>query len=271
MNIFIFGSGFLGSKLAAHFKSKGNLVTVTTTSPSKVEALKDVASQVVLLDSSTDLKKCLTHQETLIVCTAPKSGQGYREAYLETAEQLKNALKENTYVKHLIYTSSCSVYGEKSGDWVDENQSLEPVNSNQQILVDAEKIYLNQISSSIKVTVFRLGEIYGLEKSMESKIMRLCDSKMPVNGSHYTNLIHVQDVVKAFDFSTLKQMPGVFNLCNDSHLTRKELYQKWCAFLKINPPQFDPHYKSAHRGNKRVSNQKIKLHGFQFMHPVTNP
>lgn len=271
MKLFILGCGFVGSKLAQFFKSKGALVTVTTTSPEKVKDLESIASQVLLLDKTKKLEEYLTHQDVLIVCAAPKSIDLYEEAFLETAQRVQKALENNTYVKQLIYTSSCSVYGEKEGNWVDENQSLEPSNESQKILVETEKIYLNHLPTSIKTCIFRLGEIYGLEKDIEFKIKRLVESKRAVHGQNYTNLIHVEDIVRAVDFAHKKDLLGVYNLCNDSHLTRREFYDKWCQYLNLDALNFSAHSQSIHRGNKRVSNQKIKLSGFEFEHPYAEP
>ncbi len=271
MNIFILGCGFVGSHLADYLKQKGNLVTVTTTSISKIKKLESISNQVVLLDENTSLKKLLTHQDVLIVCAAPKTSKEYEKVYLQIALNLEEALIENTHIKQLIYTSSCSVYGEKKGEWVDENHVLEPANLNQQILVDAEKVYLNKLPRSIKTCLFRLGEIYGLDKAIEKRIEKLSGSSLTTHPENFTNLIHVRDVIRAISWAIHHKANGVFNLCNDSHLTRREFYDKWCQFLKLKPVEFGPFEKNAHRGNKRVSNQKIKLMGFEFEHPCTDP
>jgi len=230
MNVFILGCGFVGSHLAEHLKQKGNLVTVTTTSPSKIKKLESISNQVILLDENTTLKKILTHQDVLIVCAAPKTSKEYEKAYLKIALNLEEALEENTHVKHLIYTSSCSVYGEKKGQWVDENHALEPASFNQKILVEAEKVYLNRLPQSIKVCLFRLGEIYGLDKAIEKRIEKLSGSSLTTHGENFTNLIHVRDVIRAINWAIQHKSNGIFNLCNDSHLTRREFYDNWCRF-----------------------------------------
>lgn len=271
MNIFILGCGFVGSKLAEFFMSRGDLVTVTTTTLEKTEDLKRIAHEVIFLNATQNLQHCLKHQDVLIVCVAPKNGNLYKEAYLDRALEVQKALEKNTFIKQVIYTSSCSVYGEKQGRWVDENQPLEPINEKQTILVETEKIYLNKLPNSIRSCVFRLGEIYGVEKEIKIKIEALIESHQPISGSNYTNLIHVEDIVRAIDFCLRKELVGVYNLCNDSHLTRKEFYLKWCDYLKLKPPHFNLEMKGIHRGNKRVSNQKIKLTGFEFQHPLAEP
>lgn len=271
MKIFILGCGFVGSKLAEFFKSRGDLVTVTTTTLEKTEHLKQIAHEVILLNETENLEKWLNHQDVLIVCAAPKNPNLYKEAYLDRALQVQKVLEKNTFIKQVIYTSSCSVYGEKQGRWVDENQPLEPVNDKQTILVETEKIYLNKLPNSIRTCVFRLGEIYGLEKDIKIKIEALLQSHRLISGNNYTNLVHVEDIVRAVDFCLKKELVGVYNLCNDSHLTRKEFYLKWCDYLKLPPPHFNLETEGAHHGNKRVSNQKIKLLGFEFQHPLADP
>lgn len=271
MNIFILGCGFVGSHLAKDLKQKGNVITVSTTSVSKIKKLESISNQVVLLDEKTSLKKHLTHQDVLVVCAAPKNSEEYEKAYLQIALKVQEALAENTHIKQLIYTSSCSVYGEKKGNWVNESHPLEPINLNQQILVDAEKVYLNRLPRSIKPCLFRLGEIYGLDKAIEKRIEKLSGSSLTTHPENFTNLIHVSDVIRAITWAIQHKASGVFNLCNDSHLTRREFYDKWCEFLKLKPVEFGPLKQNSHKGNKRVSNQKIKLMGFEFEHPYSDP
>lgn len=271
MKIFILGCGFVGSKLAAHFKSCGHIVTVSTTSESKVDQLKAISDEVVVLRSNTDLTPYLAHQEALIVSAAPKDKEDYEGAYYQTAIKVKEALSTNTHIRAVYYTSSCSVYGEKKGEWVDETHRLEPLNHQQKILAETEKVYLNQLPSQVKVCLFRLGEIYGLEKSMQEKIQRLNSINKQVNGDSYTNLIHVVDIVRALEWAMQKGVSGIFNLCNDSHETRRDFYCKWCQHLNLQEVQFTTDHNSYHRGNKRVSNHKIKLMGFEFEHPTADP
>ncbi|MCH9634722.1 MAG: Protein YeeZ [Chlamydiae bacterium] len=271
MNIFILGCGFVGSKIAELFFKQGHTVTVTTTSESKIQALEQIASQVLLVDSQTDLSLVLRHQDVLIITVAPKTKDDYEEAYLKTAELVLKALSQECHIKQLIYTSSCSVYGEKQGQWVDENHPLEPTNRSQQILCDTESIYLNKLPTSVKVCLFRLGEIYGLDKAIEFKIKNMTLLNYKPHGDNFTNLIHVEDIVRAVNWSLQNKSSGVFNLCNDSHLTRREFYDAWCQFLNLKPLEFRASKGGAHRGNKKVNNHKIKLMGFEFEHPVCEP
>lgn len=271
MKLFILGCGFLGSKLAVFFKEKGHLVTVSTTSPSKVASLDEIATEVVLLDDKTSLKDCLTHQEVLIVCVAPKNREDYQKTYLETAHRVKEALKDNRYIKAVFYTSSCSVYGDKRGMWVDETHPLEAAHSFQQTLIETEKVFLNQLPTAVRVCVFRLGEIYGLEKCIEEKMKKISGTRLSSDGESYTNLIHVTDVVRAIDWAYQKKLSGIFNLCNDSHEKRRDFYHKWCSHMGLHHVEFSPSPSVSIHGNKRVSNHKIKLMGFEFEHPMTDP
>lgn len=271
MNILIFGAGFVGSQIAKKLYKSGNCITVTTTSPDKVNELNKICNHVFLIDDESNFKELLKDQDLVIITIAPKSREGYKQAYLQTAQKIKEAIDESTTVRQLVYTSSTSVYGDYQGAWVNESQFLRPLNESQQILIDTEKVYLNHLPKSVQVCIFRLGEIYGEGRSIESRMRTLEDKLLPGTGENYTNLIHIQDILRAIFWSMERFISGVYNLCNDHHVTRKEFYQMWSKSLGLKDPQFDADQLSLHRGSKKVSNQKIKLEGFEFKHPHSEP
>lgn len=270
MRVLIIGCGFLGSKLAKKLRARGDYVTVTTTNPENVSLLREYADRVAYLNTEDSLESIIADQQAIIVCAAPKTVEEYEHAYLSLAKRLAQALKGNHKVTQLIYTSSCSVYGEQSGQWVNEEHPLNPTNEKQKILIETEKVYLNA-ANPLKVAIFRLGELYGLEKCIGNKVKRLAGKAFPYSPNNYTNLVHVKDVVRAIEWALSTKAMGLFNLCNDCHLLRKDFYATWCEALNLSPIEFDHTKINIHRGNKRVSNHKIKLMGFNFEYAEASP
>ena len=81
---------------------------------------------------------------------------------------------------------------------------------------------------------------------------------VPGNGESFTNLIHLDEIISALDFALIYNLDGIYNLCNDIHIPRKELYENICREDGWPPVQWDPSLTNPHTGNKRVSNEKIK-------------
>ena len=149
-------------------------------------------------------------------------------------------------VTQIIYTSSTSVYCEQ--EIVYETSPL-----NDGILAKVEKQF------PATALIFRCAGIYGPDREIKNRIKPV----MAGTGNEPTNSIHVEDVVRAIIFGIMGKLSGIYNLCNDDHPTRRELYSEFTETL----PKFDPSLPLRHGGHKIVSNQKIKQAGFTFLHP----
>ncbi len=56
---------------------------------------------------------------------------------------------------------------------------------------------------------------------------------------------------------------------NDMPLTRRELLSRLCECHGLAPVSWDPSAPQIRPYNARVSNQKLKAAGYQFIHPET--
>jgi nucleoside-diphosphate-sugar epimerase len=90
---------------------------------------------------------------------------------------------------------------------------------------------------------------------------------LPGTGEAYTNMVHKDDCVRAINYVHKHHLTGVYNLADDDHPTRKELYDLVAEKTKLPKVQWDASLSNLHRGNKRISNHKIKSAGYSFEHP----
>lgn len=237
MKIAIVGPGFLGKKLASHLSIKHNLT---------------------LLGRGFDVNK-LNLFELIIVTVAPKNKEEYESCYLELARHITQNISSDIPI---IYTSSTSVYGKPDNLLVDENSPLNPIHSNQNILIATEEVY----KKHPKTTLIRLGEIYGYERNHLNRLKK--QEAYPGDGSSICNLVHVDDVVLFTEYCIENNLFGVFNLVADTHITRKELLQKIASYNALPAPRFDPNLVAYHGSKKIVDNKKVKATGYQFKHPT---
>lgn len=266
MKIGIIGCGYVGSAAARFWREKGHQISVTTRQANRIHELQQFAQQVVDLNQ-TSLSDFISNQEVILISVAPDRGSNYFSTYLQTAIQVFEAAVQAQTLCQILYTSSTSVYGDYGGEWVNEETPLKNINENIQILMRTEEILLKCSSEKLKVCVLRLGEIYGPGREIEKRLRRMQHDFFPGTGNAYTNLIHLEDIVSALDFSCSRALNGVYNLCNDFHITRRQFYEELCRKENLPNVTWDPSRISMHQGNKRVSNEKIKKLGFIFKHP----
>ena len=206
-NIAILGCGYVGGALANYWQEQGHVVTGTTTRSYRLAAMNSTVSTAVVMkgDDLTAVQALLAGQHTLVVSVAPTGFQevdevSYEDTYLATAKNLVTALSDAPNVKQVIYLSSCSVYGDRQGAWVDESANIEPIDRKSQVIYEAEQIILQAANESQKICVLRLGGIYGPERELVNMFGGLAGMTMPGKGDRFINWVHRDDIIGAIDF-----------------------------------------------------------------------
>lgn len=269
MKIVIIGCGYLGLDAAAVWKKKGFHITTTTRNPNRLDELSRVSQKSVILkgNDEEELIPLVAENDVIVLTIGADSPEHYESAYLNTSKIMRHLALEMDIPRHLIYTSSTSVYGDHHGQWVDETSPLLAKSDQGEILKGAEENYLGTQEVGWRVCILRLAEIYGPGRELSLRVKRLGNHPLSGTGDYYTNMVHKKDCVYALDYVLRHHLEGVYNLADDDHPTRKELYDaishKW-GLPRVN---WDPEHISSHAGNKRVSNHKMKAEGFAFLHP----
>lgn len=254
LNNCIIGNGYIGQALERFWKGK-HQVTLTTRSK---ERMNDSVNYFLL---DHNFKELLQNQQIVVICVAPHSREveAYEETYLNTAKEISEVLQENTSVEQVIYLSSTSVYGDKQGAIITEEEPLNPLNPQSTLLAQTEEVLLGLKQ---KVCVFRLGEIYGPGREFNKRLT--AKTPFPGDGSNFINIIHRDQIISAIDFAVEKSLNGIYNLVEDLHITRKQFYDTLCEREQLPKVAWSPSAKSLHGGNKRVSNKKLKEAGFKL-------
>lgn len=272
--IAILGCGYVGCALADYWQEQGHFVTGTTTNWKRVASLAGVVDQVFLMkgDDADAVQSVVEGQDTVVVSVAPTGSQvadekTYETTYLATAKNLVQTLKQAPTVKQIIYLSSCSVYGNRQGGWVDETSPISPSEPRSQILSQAEQILLQGASSNQKVCILRLGGIYGPGRELINMYGGLAGMTLPGRGERFINWIHRDDIVGAIEFARLNELEGIYNLVDDSQLTVKEQVERVCLHYGLPPVHWDSSQLSIQRKSVRISNQKLKAAGYRLVHP----
>ena len=269
MNILILGCGYVGSEVASFWQKKGHRVTVTTTTPEKVSKLSAISERVTLVEGN-DLKaisNVIENCEVVLLSVGAKSRDTYYQSYQEVATNLVTALRDNNTVKQVIYTGSYAVLGDKKGQWTDETASTNPVNDNGKILVATEETLLAARSEKLKVCILRLAGIYGKNRELIKIFRSWSGTTRPGKGDDYSNWIHLLDIVNGIELARDKQLDGIYNLAGDECLTTGEFLDRLFTTHNLPGITWDANQKSSRPYNTRLSNQKIKDAGMQFIYP----
>lgn len=256
--------------MASIWKKKGHSVTATTRNPDKLDALSKVAQKGVILkgNNEDELVALIAENDVILVTVAADSAEQYESAYLNTAQTFRHLALEMDLPRTLIYTSSSSVYGEHHGQWVDETSALLAKSDQGKILIETEKQYSSLQELGWNICLLRLTEMYGPGRELSRRVKNLEGHVLPGSGDHYTNMIHKSDCASAIDYALRHQLEGIYNVADDEHPTRKELYDAVSHQFHLPRVKWDPNHTPLHTGNKRVSNHKLKSEGFAFHHPL---
>lgn len=269
MNVAIIGCGYVGSAVAKHWQHKMTLiVTATTTTPERIHELNNIAQKVFVVRANDPelILPVIEHQDCILISVAGGRKASYTETYLETAKAISEVIPK-TQVKQIIYTSTCSVYGDRNGEMVDEETPLNPTQENYQILAETEQILLAAAKPNLKVCILRLGGIYGPGRELLKIYSRVAGQTRSGEGKEPANWIHLDDIVAAIEYVRHHHLDGIYNLVDDTNLTNREVIERVCQSHHLTPVTWDNSQPSARNYNAKISNLKIKNAGYKFMYP----
>jgi len=269
MKVAIVGCGYVGTATAKHLRAKSDYtVTATTTTRERVAQLEGVAQRVAVLQGNDKdaMMAVLQGQDAVLLCVGARNPHSYKESYLDTATTLVSVLKQTPTVKQIIYTGTYSVYGDRQGELVSEESAVAPANPNGEILAETERVLLAASSPNLKVSILRLGGIYGPGRELVKIFGGWAGTTRPGAGEDVTNWVHTDDIVGGLTFALENQLQGIYNLVGDVALSSGELLDRIFETHNLPKASWDGS-PSVRPYNARVSNLKIKAAGYQFVHP----
>ncbi|OWJ95451.1 NAD(P)-dependent oxidoreductase [Pseudomonas sp. A46] len=115
---------------------------------------------------------------------------GYRSAYVEGLRHVLAWLEATGQTpRRLLFVSSSGVYGQRDGEWIDEDAPAEADTYSGRVMLEAERLAL---SSGIPATRVRLSGIYGPGREWLLKQVRM-GYRVVSAPPLYANRIHVDD------------------------------------------------------------------------------
>ena len=276
MRLSLVGCGYVGQAIASQLQDRADLeLTVTTTSEERRDELSAIADQVLVIsaDNPDGLLAALDGRDAAIFCLGPKGNRqvdaaGYRRTFNASFRCLEHLLPQLPVLKQIIYTGSCSIYGDAGGGWIDESTAAQPRDEHGAVLLEAERQLLSMASQHRQVCILRLGALYGPQRQFEQRFSRLAGSTQPGPGERFTNWVHRDDAAAAAIAALDGQWQGVVNVVDDAPVSLAELLNATLAQAGLEPITWQPSSESGKPGlNRRISNRLLKQRGFELHHP----
>lgn len=213
------GAGYIGSHLIRQLLDAGHEVKILEKFKFGLEPLQGVINNPDLDIIIGDIRDTETVQEALedvdaVVHLAAivgdpacsvKGDTAVETNYLATLNIARAARDRG--IKKFIFASTCSVYGAKEDDLLDEEAELNPVSLYAETKIDSEKGLLGlREEGEFEPVILRLGTVFGLSPRMRfdlvinyltKKIIQEGEG-MIFGGDQYRPFVHVEDLATAF-------------------------------------------------------------------------
>jgi nucleoside-diphosphate-sugar epimerase len=273
--LFVFGLGYSALVLASRLRAKGWNIAGTCRSEEKQRALAAQGIQAFLFDRDRPLDDAQTALggTTHLLSSAPPDAKG--DAVLDHHAADIAALPDLRWVGYL---STTGVYGDRNGEWIDENAGLHPSGARGAARVAAERAWLDLQRFGMKMHLFRLAGIYGPGRSALDGV-RNGTAKRIVKPGQVFSRIHVDDIATVVEASIAKPNAGAaYNVCDDEPAPPQDVIAYAAALLGREPPPEIPYAEAAptmsemarsfYMDSKRVANTRIKTElGVKLAYP----
>ncbi len=257
-NILVIGCGDVGSRLALLLASDGHCVYGVRRS---AHALTGVT--MLQADVSQPLQLPMATLDYVFIILSPDSSSqaAYEQTFINSLDSLQRAL-EPYNLKRVFFISSTSVYGEDNGEWVSEETVPKACGFNGQVLIAAESLAKRYWPT----TIVRFGGIYGEGRL---RLIRWVESGKAVTLGQWTNRIHATDAARLLAFLANQHQQGrelaeCYVGVDDYPCVQDEVLDWLADELSLSPV---PKVASTGDSNKRISNQRLKMLGYQFIYP----
>jgi nucleoside-diphosphate-sugar epimerase len=270
----IVGCGYLGSRVARLWRDQGHAVHIVTRSPKRAtEFAADGFSPVVAEVTQSCTLAVLPAVETVLFAVGfdRSAGVPIRSVYVDGLRNVLASLVSAT--ERFIYISSTGVYGQASGELVDEQSPCDPQREGGKACLEAERA-LQSSRYAQQSIILRLAGIYGPGR-IPHQAMIAAGQPLNVAADAWLNLIHVEDAARlVVQLDQLGRTPLTLNVSDGRPVRRSDFYDELARLLHAPAPTFaapTPGSPAAERArsDKRISNAALLAQlRFSFNYPT---
>lgn len=272
MEILVVGCGYTGGRLAARLVREGLPVAGTTRDPARAEELRAEGIRPLVLDLRAEgaletLARRSSASEGFTACfwlvppVTPAAPEG-----VEAAARALELFRPPP--GRFVYVSSTSVYGDRGGEWVDEDSTPNPDSEAGAARLAAErKVLAAGHGRGIQTCVARVAGIYGPDRTL-AEALRSGRYQVVEESEAWSNRIHVDDLVEALMAMARRGRDGrIYNVCDDRPHRPAEYAGLTASLIDVEVPRiteedarasYAPSRLARKLGSKRVSNRRLR-------------
>jgi nucleoside-diphosphate-sugar epimerase len=184
-HLLILGLGYAGRAIAAEALRAGFQVSGTSRDPAGAEAPEGVA-----LLRFADAGPAIAGATHLVATAAPgEDGDPVLAAHA-------GAIAGAAGLRWVGYLSTTGVYGDRGGDWVDEDTPPAPAQERSRRRLAAEQAWAAALAGRPALDLFRTAGIYGPGRSALDEV-RSGRARRVLRPGHSFSRIHVEDIARA--------------------------------------------------------------------------
>jgi nucleoside-diphosphate-sugar epimerase len=267
----IAGCGYVGAALGERLAAEGHTVFGLRRRPLRpppgvqlLEADLGVPASLARLPGAIDF---------VFYLASPGGAEDalYRAAYVDGQRNLYEALaRQGQRPQRVLFASSTAVYGQRSGEWVDEGSPAEPADFRGRRLLEGERLLAEAAAPGV---VVRFGGIYGPRRSSLVDDVLAGRAVLRPDGPHYTNRVHRDDCAGILRHLMQHEAPEPVYLGVDCEPADEAVVLRWLAgALGAPEPRVSaaqpPSRGRERRGSKRCRNDRLLASGYHFRHPT---
>lgn len=235
MNMWIIGCGDIGRRVAVLYQKDNISTRGLVHSKGSVLACKQigVAAHIDDLDAESQLNEAqFDHAQLFYFAPPPPAG--------EEDSRLKRFLgKVKGRPQKIVLISTTGVYGDSSGDWIDESFSVSPVADRAKRRLNAEATLLAWAKKYQKaIVILRVPGIYAVDRLPVQRLKKglplVCEKEAP-----WTNRIHADDLAQVCKQAMALNTPSViYNVTDGSPSTMTDYFNAVADYSGLpRPPQ----------------------------------
>jgi nucleoside-diphosphate-sugar epimerase len=248
----IFGCGYLGRRVAAHWLATGHRVAALTRK--NADTLQRVGILPIVGDVlDRDSLRALPVASTVLYAVGMdrSAGKSMRDVYVNGLAHVLDTLPA---CARFIYVSSTSVYGQSSGEWVNESSETEPTEESGKVVREAEQLLRAKLPNAI---ILRFAGLYGPDRLLRKQPL-LNAEPLVGDAEKWLNLVHVADGVTAVAAAETHATPGAtYNIADGTPVTRRDFYTRLAELLNAPPAAFTQRAEPG-APNRRIDSQKAR-------------
>ncbi len=228
MKVFVTGaSGQIGLPLVRELSGRGYAVKALVRTPTKEEAVRSAGAEVIAgsMSDRAALERGVADVDVVFHLAGGARGKGRETADVinrQATELLVDVLKAGKGTPKVVFASSATIYGDRSGLWVPEDFPSNPQTHYGRSKVAAE---LALTQSGLPVVIARIAAVYGpgVRFTADDR-MQAGRAWLPGEGKNLVPLVHLDDCVAALALLGEKGAPGVCHIAGKSTPLLREFY-----------------------------------------------